>query len=65
MTIDQRIEKELLEMRRACAIIEHLNLSAAREENLGGWQSDWAAAIREEELKYNDAKYRLENYQKL
>jgi hypothetical protein len=59
------LQIELAKMSNATAMINHYNLCAAREENLGGWKMDWQEAIKEEVIKYNDAKFNLEEYQKL
>lgn len=54
-----KTEIALLDMRQSVAIIEHLNQCSQRELSNGGWQSDWTIPIREEQLKYEEARESL------
>ncbi len=49
----------LLEMRKACAGMEHANQCAARDTARGEWQSNWSEYYHEEEKVFNEAAAKL------
>jgi len=50
----------LLEMKKALIHMDHCNIVATRENNLGGWLGDHTSIMSQYEADYNEAKKALE-----
>jgi len=50
----------LLEMKKALIHMDHCNIVATRENNLGGWLGDHTSIMSQYEADYNEAKEALE-----
>ncbi len=50
----------LLDMRRCCAEMEHVNQCSQRELSLGEWRCDWPSVIKLLAEKYDEQRACLE-----